>query len=441
MGHITAKGEYLALQKRLDKNPVGAPARPELFEILKELFTEEECAIAAAMPMKLASAQHIAKNARKDIKRTEDVLDTLVKKGLIADIPSPKGTVFYALNPTVIGFFEFSMMRIRKQIDQKKVAGLLWEYFHEDSDKAFMKMLAEGSTFLARPMVHEDVLDADVYSEVLDWEKATQAIENAGAWAVGLCYCRHVKQHLDQPCEMETPLESCLSLGFGAKYLANAGMSKFIEKSQAMDILTASRERGLVQMADNVKKRPHFICNCCKCCCEMMVGFRTIPPAANVVSSNYEAVPDEQGCNGCGKCAKVCPVDVIEMVPATPTEKAKKRKKRAVVNMDLCLGCGVCQRQCKFEAMSIQPAEIRVYTPERMMEKVLVQALERNKLQYMMFDDPSRVSHRVLASLVGVLLRLPPAKQILAQQQIRSRFVNKIIDTASRTRDGWMMKI
>ena len=53
MGHLALEKPYLALQERLDKYPVGAPATEELFEILRLRFTREEAEIAARIPASL----------------------------------------------------------------------------------------------------------------------------------------------------------------------------------------------------------------------------------------------------------------------------------------------------------------------------------------------------------------------------------------------------
>ena len=439
MGHIAAKPEILGLQKRLDKNPIGAPANQYLFDILEELFTEEECRIATNMPLKLASARKIAELAAMDPKRVEQILGDMSEKGLTVDIPAPSGNTYFALNPLMIGFFEFTMMRVRKDIDQKKVAKLMWGYLKEDPQLSFLTMVSSGDTFLARPAVHEDMLEPEVYSEVLDYEKATWIIENTDAWSEGICHCRHVKFHKDQPCEK--PMEMCLSLGFGAKYLIRHDMAKAIQKERALEILEKAHELNMVQMVDNVKKNPFFMCNCCKCCCEMMEGFRTIPKADHHIRSNYLAVVDEEACNGCGKCMKACPVEIIGLYPAKPTPKAEKRKRKAKVNEAYCLGCGVCARQCKFDSMKMKPIKTKVYTPETLMEKNMIIALEQGKLQNLLFDDRDKLSHRTLSSMMSTILNLSPARKLLATQQLKSKFVQRMLSAFERSKDGWMAKI
>jgi hypothetical protein len=47
-------------------------------------------------------------------------------------------------------------------------------------------------------------------------------------------------------------------------------------------------------------------------------------------------------------------------------------------------------------------------------------AIERGKLQDLVFDNRLLWSHRALAAMLGVILRLPPAKRLLAKEQVRS---------------------
>ncbi len=401
---------------------MGAPAHKAFFELLQELFTEQECRVAAGIPLRLASLRSIARNAKLSDDATRTILDRLVRKGLVVDLPRDGRSTVYYLNPTIIGFFEFTMMRVRDDVDQKKVAELMWTYMREDPELGFMRMLADGETFIARPLVNEESLEPEVWTEILDYDKATAIIDEAGSWAEGVCHCRHVKLHLGKRCDY--PLDHCLALGSGADYLIRAGIAKKIDRERARDVLAYAREHGNVQMADNVRNRPGFICNCCSCCCEMMEAFRTLPEMTKVISSNYIAQIDADDCSGCGKCAKACPIDVIELLPAVGTEKIPKRKKMAAVDSERCLGCGVCYGVCEFDGLSLERAPQRIYTPDNVMEKIALQAIERGKLQELLFNDPGKLSHRTLGALLRTIANLPPAKQVLASRQLKSRFVS-----------------
>jgi Fe-S-cluster-containing hydrogenase component 2 len=424
MGHVAAKS-YRSLQKRLDMMPIGAPAHRAFVEMLEELYTPEECRVAAGIPLKLARLPEIAKNAGLPESHTEAVLDGLADKGLVVDLPRINKPTLYFLNPTVVGFFEFTMMRVREDVDQRRVAELMRHYMFQDPKQAFIGMMTRGETFIARPLIHETTLEPEAYSEVLDWESATELIDRAGFWSEAICHCRHVALHAGKRCDY--PLEHCLAIGRSARWLVRRNLAKEISRERAFEILEYAREHGAVQMADNVKNQPSFICNCCKCCCEMMEAMRALPDGAKVVSSNFVAVLDTEACNGCGNCAKACPIDVIDMVPAAPSELAPKRKKRAQLDADRCLGCGVCYQACKFSSVRMRRTERRVYTPADRMERMALQAIEQGKLQHLIFNDPKRLTHRALGTLLGVLVKLPPAKQALANRELKSRFVAALL--------------
>ena len=48
----------------------------------------------------------------------------------------------------------------------------------------------------------------------------------------------------------------------------------------------------------------------------------------------------------------------------------------------------------------------------------VVMAIERGKLQNFIFDNHALASHRALATLLGAVLKLPPLKQALANEQL-----------------------
>jgi len=237
------------------------------------------------------------------------------------------------------------------------------------------------------------------------------------------------------------PPEHCLSLGIGAEYLIRNGMARRIDLARALEILDYSRSHDMVQMCDNVKNRPTNICNCCPCCCEMLEGIRALKNREAIVTSGWLATPDEEACTGCNRCVKACPVEAIHLQTAPPTGRAPRRKNRAVVNADTCLGCGICVHHCRHAALSLERLPARVHTPDSMMEKMMIQALERGKLQNLLFDDPDRLDHRVLNALVRVVLTLPPSKALLARDQVKSRFVKMALDGFRKTPHGWMTKV
>jgi hypothetical protein len=132
MGHLAIGKPYLALQERLHKNTIGAPPSKELFEILRLRFSKEEAAIGARMPMTPASLEKLSERIGQKPEKLHEKLERMAEKGLVLDFES-NGKLFYMLAPTVIGFFEFTFMRLHKDLPNKKLADLLSAYMFDDS--------------------------------------------------------------------------------------------------------------------------------------------------------------------------------------------------------------------------------------------------------------------------------------------------------------------
>jgi hypothetical protein len=59
---------------------------------------------------------------------------------------------------------------------------------------------------------------------------------------------------------------------------------------------------------------------------------------------------------------------------------------------------------------------------------VVLMAIDKGMLPNLIFDNDALTSHRVLASILSAILAMPPAKQLLANEQIRSKYLARLID-------------
>ena len=66
-------------------------------------------------------------------------------------------------------------------------------------------------------------------------------------------------------------------------------------------------------------------------------------------------------------------------------------------------------------------------TPLNSVHRVVMMAIERGDLQDLIFDNQVLWNHRALAAVLGVILNLPPIKQVLASQQVKSRYLENLI--------------
>ena len=400
---------------------MGAPASQSLYKILQVLYTEEEAKWVSLLPVRPFTIRRAARVWGTSEAKAEKVLDHLCEKALLVD-SEYHGIRRFVMPPPMAGFIEFALMRTRGDIDQKYLGELYYQYMNVEED--FVKDLFFATeTRLGRVYVQEPVLTNDKTNHILDYERASHIIEEADYIGLGLCYCRHKMSHAGHPCEIDAPWDVCLTFGNVARSLAeNGGYARLIDKSEAMDALERSYESNLVQIGENVRENPAFICNCCGCCCEALQAARKFSPMQPVATTNYLPQVSQETCVGCGKCAKVCPILAIEMEEDTATGK-----KRAVVDTEICLGCGICGRNCPTKAIELKRRPVQVITPVNSTHRFVLQAIEKGTLQNLVFDNQAFANHRAMAAVFGTILKLPPLKQALASKQFKSVYLDKLL--------------
>ena len=314
------------------------------------------------------------------------------------------------------------MMRVRMDVNQKVLSELFYEYLNVEDD--FVKNLfTHGETQLGRTFVHEPSLSLENAMQVLDYERASEVIKTASHRGISLCYCRHKMLHKHRACG--APLDICMTFNTSAASLIKHGHARSVDVVEGLDLLQKAYDNQLVQFGENVRERVNFICNCCGCCCEAMLAAQRFGMLNPVHTTNFLPRVDEENCTGCGKCVEVCPVKAMSLVTANDPEKS--RLKKAVVDESLCLGCGLCVRACPGESIHLISRESRVITPLDGVHRAVVMAIERGTLQDMLFDNRVLFSHRALAAVFGVILKLPPVKRILASKQVKSRYLEQLI--------------
>jgi len=52
-------------------------------------------------------------------------------------------------------------------------------------------------------------------------------------------------------------------------------------------------------------------------------------------------------------------------------------------------------------------------------------------LQNLSFDNQAQWNHRAMAAILGVILKLPHVKQIMASQQMKSRYLERLLKPRS----------
>lgn len=425
MSHIVGKDAYKSLEERLNKFPQGAPPSETLYKILSMMFTEEEAALVAKLPIKSFNIKDASAIWKLDEVTTARILENLASKALILDLESEKdGEQKYMMAPPMAGFFEFALMRTGGHLDQKLLSKLLHQYLNVED--AFVKDLFWGTdTKLGRAFVQERVLNDENSIDILDYEKASHIIKSAKHIGVSSCYCRHKAHHLGDDCY--APMETCLSFDTTAYTLTKHNYARKIDSSEALDILNMSYDYNLVQCGENVQKQPNFLCNCCKCHCEAFVSAKKFGFLVPVNTTSYIPVINENKCVGCEKCTKVCPMEAIK-VGVSPKENSKT--KLAKLDENICLGCGVCVKNCPTNAISLMRRKENIITPITTVHRAVLSAIEKGQLQNLIFDNEAHKSHKAMAAILASILKLSPVHKLMASKQMKSVYLAKLLENS-----------
>lgn len=414
MSHISNKNAYKRLEERINRFPQGAPPSKTLYKILSMLFSEKEAELVAMLPIKPFTVKIASNIWKMDEVQAENILQRLASKAILLDIDY-EGKKEYCLPPPMIGFFEFSLMRTRGDIDQKTLSELYFQYLNVEED--FIKDLFLGTeTRFGKVFVQEGILSRENELEIMDYDRASNMIKDSKHMTVSMCFCRHKKEHLGESCY--APMETCITFGNAAYTLSKHGYGRAIDVSEGLEILNMAYDYNLVQCGENVRNGSVFLCNCCGCCCEGMEAIKKFGYLMPIQTTAFIPSIVSESCVGCGKCVKVCPIDAMKIDPVT---------KKAVNDEDICLGCGVCVRNCYRNSIFLKNRGKQIITPANTTHRIVLQAIEKGKLPELIFDNKALFSHRAMAAVLSSILNLSPIKRAMASKQMKSVYLDKLL--------------
>jgi len=326
-----SKDIYEKLAEHLDAMPQGFPRSESGVELrlLKKIFTEEEAGVASQMKMMPESPDQVAERLDRNPKEMGELLETMTSKGQIMGM-GPKESRTYSAFPFIAGIHEFQLPRIDREYVE-----LFEEYFEE----TFAEGIARSAPSQIRIYPVEQTIGDEL--TVLPFEKVSNMVENAQAWAIADCVCRKEKKIAGEGCG--ATVNNCVAFsndpnGFDIEYRG----ARKATKEEVLELLKKAGEEGLVHTSWNVQGNHVFVCNCCTCCCLVLRGVKKAPQFA--AKSNYYARIDPDTCIVCGLCADDrCPMAAIDA-------KAEAYE----VNTERCIGCGVCVVTCPSGALSLQ---------------------------------------------------------------------------------------
>ena len=332
---------YKKLAEHLDNLPTSYPSTDSGVElrILKRLFTPEEAEIATTLTMMPEPVAGIAERTGRDAEALAETLAEMSRKGLIFRISKGDKTLYSAAQ-FVIGIWEYHV----NSLDEDLIRDV-----NEYMPTLMKKSWLNTTTKQLRVVPVAKSVSAEM--AVMPFEAAEAIINKQSKIIVSPCICRKEQKMIGKGCDK--PSEACLIFGAGAYYYEKNGLGREIDKAEALDILKAGVDAGLVLQPGNQQKSMN-ICMCCGCCCGVLKNLKTLDKPAEVIHTNYYAQVDEELCTACEACVDRCQMDAITVEEA------------ALVNLDRCIGCGLCVTDCPTEAITLeQKAEDSRYLPPK----------------------------------------------------------------------------
>lgn len=328
---------YRRLQQHLDQMPVPFPATESGVELrmLRKLFTPEQAGVALALSAFPELPRTILKrlDGAWTLDLLKETLEAMAREGLIERVRI-RGAKRYGKSVLAVGIYERQLTRLTPEL-QRDVE----EYFDEAFGEAFhsvrpqqMRVVPAKTRITAeRPVANYDDLRAFVVS-------------GKGPVAVMDCICRHGRDLIAEPCRQTTLRETCITFGPAARGMVDSGAGRFVEREEALDILTRADAEGLVLQSQNTTE-PLFVCCCCGCCCGVLRSAKRAPEPARLFMTNYTVAVHADDCIGCANCEPRCQMDAVRVIDGI-----------AIVDQTRCIGCGLCVTTCSTDAMQLQPA-------------------------------------------------------------------------------------
>jgi electron transport complex protein RnfB len=228
-------------------------------------------------------------------------------------------------------------------------------------------------------------------AKIMPYEQIDVLVARFDRFAVANCICRQEMRIIGEDCGK--PEETCLAFGSGADFFIQSGRGRMISRAEAVGLITAAEQHGLVLQVGNDQNAGN-VCMCCGCCCGVLRGIKRHPQPASQVTSPFYCQSDKTLCVACGVCVERCPMKAISLDSGA-----------AEINLDRCIGCGLCVSTCASGALQLVRKEsaLQRSVPKDTVEMNLKLAWARGKL------GPFKLASMLLRSWFDrVMVRVAP---------------------------------
>jgi len=171
--------------------------------------------------------------------------------------------------------------------------------------------------------------------QLIPYHQAVHYLEKAKGVTLIDCLCRTTFNNCQKPRQV------CLALGEKAKFFNERKIGEKIDLRRALKVLDIAEKNGLVHAINNIED-PHYLCNCCECCCFFIQALKKRAIFTSIGKSGYTASLDPELCNQCGICLDKCLFNAI----SANGENIEFDEAR-------CFGCGLCAYNCPQAAVDL----------------------------------------------------------------------------------------
>jgi len=323
----------------------GYPDSERYRRVLEYLMTPEQVNIAAELP---APLEELANKLQMPVEAISKELDELYAKGVVfpRNFQTREG---YRFARGVMQLHDASQCSLDTDPVREVKLFELWEDFcRAEWYPDLAAGVGEGKWVLTRVLpAYRAIKDIP---GILPCEDVREILKVADPLSICVCTCRQRTGATDHTCE-KSGVANCFQFGRGGEYAIDRGSGRQLSYEEALAIIDAAEEEGLVhEMPNSTRMTANVMCNCCRDCCFLWVAMdeQGVHTGKRWVKSRFEARVDWDLCNGCQDCLERCQFDAIEMVNPEGSKKFK-----AIVDPEKCWGCGVCVLTCAPNALSM----------------------------------------------------------------------------------------
>ncbi len=336
-----ARDQYESLVRFYEFQLGSVPAREELKEALRATISERELQLFFLLPFMgmMPEEKLLRKAARAGISRDEalQLARRLIPEGMVDSYVGPGGRL-YGRAP-FIALLEFQV-RLKEASPLRAVCTRIMDALIEGAVKVlptktpYYRVLPVEQTLRAPSQTRVVAVNVAVPDprEVLPIDVASEMVRRESLIVVADCYCRATKRLVGEECGH--PLETCFYFNELGMVKLEAGYGRRVDVAEALSILRACEEAGLVHNVSNCEGKMQTLCNCCACSCAVMKA--VVRGQTNVgAPSRYRSALIEERCTLCEVCIETCPVKAISA-----------RQGTLLLDGARCIGCGQCVSHC-----------------------------------------------------------------------------------------------